>query len=132
TRLLRAINALDPFPDQRPLARFRPIVFAFCHGYPSGDDVRVKDIQSLGKAWGCAANSADPYAFAALMAFAASSTAGRMPAYVPQRHRLPPSPFSTCSRVGCGCLSRKALQAITNPGVQNPHCCASCSTKAAI
>ena len=38
--------------------------------------------------------------------------------YVPQRHRLPLSPCSTCSTVGLGFSARNALLAMTNPGVQ--------------
>src|SRR5207244_13089655 len=53
-----------------------------------------------------------------------------MPWYVPQRQRLPLSPRRMSSGVGFGCLSRKALQATTNPGVQKPHWEASLSTKA--
>ncbi len=37
----------------------------------------------------------------------------------------------TSSSVGLGLRARSAAQLITNPGVQNPHCMASCSTKAA-
>src|SRR5205807_10444464 len=44
--------------------------------------------------------------------------------------RLPAKPCRMSSGEGLGCLSIMALQAMTNPGVQNPHCEASFSTKA--
>src|SRR5262245_42562709 len=56
--------------------------------------------------------------------------AALMPTYVPQRQRLPPTPISICSAVGVGCFSSSAVQAMTKPGVQNPHCCASLSQNA--
>src|SRR5208282_6505378 len=71
------------------------------------------------------------HALLALRRFAASSAASRTPIYVPQRHRFPPRPPVTSSYVGLGWRFKNAVTAITNPGVQKPHCCASCSTKAA-
>src|SRR5208282_261528 len=71
------------------------------------------------------------HALPALRRFAASSAASRTPMYVPQRHRFPPRPAVTSSYVGFGWRFRKAVTATTKPGVQKPHCCASCSTKAA-
>ena len=43
---------------------------------------------------------------------------------------LPLRPARICSSVASGNRLRKARTAITNPGVQKPHCWASCSTNA--
>src|ERR1043166_1373881 len=53
-----------------------------------------------------------------------------MPALVPHRHRLPPSALRTSSTLALGCERTNAVAAVTNPGVQKPHCWASCFTKA--
>ena len=50
---------------------------------------------------------------------------------MPQRHRLPHRPCSASSRVGLGFSSSRPFAAMTNPGVQYPHCCASLFQNAA-
>ncbi len=62
---------------------------------------------------------------------AASSVAAKTLGYVPQRHRLPETAWRTSCSEGCGFRSSNAAQLITMPGVQNPHCIASCFTNAA-
>src|SRR4029453_984939 len=43
---------------------------------------------------------------------------------------VPERRWAIFASVLCGFLSRKDLVATVNPGVQNPHCCASLLTKA--
>jgi len=50
-----------------------------------------------------------------------------IPAYVPHRQRLPPNAWSISAFVGLGFFSTSAAAATMKPGVQKPHCCASCS-----
>src|SRR5689334_22930897 len=99
---LRTVNAGDTLPDQRTLVRCRPVIFCSLVGH-----------------------YAPPFAV-----FAACRTAAHIPAYVPQRQKLPPSCCLICSSVGFGYRSSSAFVAMTNPGVQKPHCCASLSTNA--
>jgi len=48
-----------------------------------------------------------------------ASKIGRYPVHL---HRFPPSASSISIFVGCGLVLTSAYIAMTNPGVQNPHC----------
>src|SRR3954468_8492585 len=62
---------------------------------------------------------------------AAASAASNTLGYVPQRQVLPATAWRTSSSLGLGLCRSSAWHDITMPGVQKPHCRASCATKAA-
>src|SRR6202012_16358 len=70
----------------------------------------------------------DVLSYALRMLPAASMVAAKTLGYVPQRQRLPEMAWRTSCSEGCGFFAISAAQLITMPGVQKPHCMASCLT----
>src|SRR5580704_15202138 len=75
-------------------------------------------------------NCHDAPLYALRLVPATSRVAVKILGYVPQRQRLPAMAWRTSRSVGRGFASSSAAQLITIPGVQKPHCRASCFTNA--